>query len=96
MAAKMFQALGFRVEIEEVMHPDGRVLVFTIPSRPRGTAFDFEGAYLMRAGEELVPMSEDRLRSIFTEGQPDWLSQAAMTGCNDDKVGATTGHAELF
>lgn len=86
MAAKMFQVLGFRVDIEEVSHPDGRVVVFTIPSRPRGTAFDFEGAYLMRAGEELVPMSEDRLRAIFAEGQPDWLSQPAMTECDDDKV----------
>lgn len=86
MAAKMFQVLGFRVEIEEVQHPDGRVLVFHIPSRPRGTVYDFEGAYLMRAGEELVPMSEDRLRAIFAEGQPDWFSQPALTGCDDDKV----------
>lgn len=86
MAAKMFQVLGFRVEIEEVSHPDGRVVVFSIPSRPRGTAFDFEGSYLMRAGEELVPMSEDRLRGIFAEGQPDWLSQPAMMDCDDDKV----------
>ena len=67
MAAKMFQTLGFRVDIEEVAHPDGRVLVFRIPSRPRGTAFQFEGAYLMRAGQELTPMSEDRLRAIFAE-----------------------------
>ena len=36
MAAKLFQAVGFRVDIEEVLHPDGRVLVFHIPSRPRG------------------------------------------------------------
>ncbi len=86
MAAKMFQVLGFRVEIEAVSHPDGRVMVFTIPSRPRGTAFDFEGAYLMRAGAELVPMSEDRLRAIFAEGQPDWLSQTALADCDDDKV----------
>ena len=86
MAAKMFQVLGFRVDIEEVQHPDGRVVVFTIPSRPRGTAFDFEGAYLMRAGEDLVPMTEDRLRAIFAEGQPDWLSQSAMTDCDDDNV----------
>ena len=86
MAAKLFQALGFRVDIEEVAHPDGRVLVFAIPSRPRGTAFNFEGAYLMRAGEELVSMSEDRLRAIFAEGQPDWLSQPAMTDCDEDKV----------
>ena len=86
MAAKMFQALGFRVDIEEVMHPHGRVVVFTIPARPRGTAFQFEGAYLMRAGEELVPMSEDRLRTIFAEGQPDWLSGVALAGCDDDQV----------
>jgi ATP-dependent DNA helicase RecG len=86
MAAKMFQMLGFRVEIEEVQHPDGRVLIFDIPSRPRGTVYDFEGAYLMRAGEELVPMSEDRLRAIFAEGQPDWLSQVALTDCDDEKI----------
>jgi ATP-dependent DNA helicase RecG len=86
MAAKMFGVLRFRVDIEEVLHPDGRVLVFHIPARPHGTAFDFEGAYLMRAGEELVPMSEDRLRAIFAEGQPDWLSLAAKTGCDDNAV----------
>ena len=86
MATKLFQTLGFRVEIEEVMHPDGRVLVFHIPGRPLGTVYDFEGAYLMRAGEALVPMSEDRLRTIFAEGQPDWLSQPALTDCDDDKV----------
>lgn len=40
----------------------------------------------MRAGEELVPMTEDRLRAIFAEGQPDWLSLPAMTDCDDDKV----------
>ncbi len=37
MAEKLFTAVGFRVDIEEVLHPDGRVLVFHIPSRPRGT-----------------------------------------------------------
>jgi ATP-dependent DNA helicase RecG len=86
MAAKLFQALGFRVEIEEVMHPDGRVLVFHIPSRPLGTVYQFEGAYLMRAGEELVPMSEDRLRKIFAEGQPEWLLQTALSNCDADQV----------
>lgn len=39
MAAKLFNVLKFRVEIEEVQHPDGRVLVFHIPSRPLGTAY---------------------------------------------------------
>lgn len=74
-AERLFQALGFRVDIEEVQHPQGRVLVFHIPSRPRGTAYHVEGKYLMRAGEALVPMSEDLLRRIFAEGDPDWLEE---------------------
>lgn len=78
MAAKLFQALGFRVDIHEVHHPDGRVLVFVIPPRPRGTAYHYEGAYLMRSGSELIPMSEDQLRRIFAEGQPDWLHNIAL------------------
>jgi ATP-dependent DNA helicase RecG len=86
MASKLFQAVGFRVDIEAVAHPDGRVVVFTIPGRPRGTAFQYEGAYLMRSGEELVPMSEDRLRAIFAEGQPDWLALPAKSGCDDDAI----------
>lgn len=75
MAEKLFQAVGFRVDIEEVDHPDGRVLVFHIPSRPRGTAYHLDGKYLMRSGEALVPMSEDQLRRIFAEGEPDWLEE---------------------
>jgi len=80
MAGKLFATLGFRVEIEEIAHPDGRVLVFHIPSRPRGTAFHLGGRYLMRSGEALVPMSEDQLRKIFAEGQPDWLMEPSKGG----------------
>lgn len=86
MASKIFQAVGFRVDIEEVEHPNGRVVVFHIPARPRGTAYDFEGAYLMRVGEELQPMSEDQLRRIFAEGQPDWLELPALQGLNAQDV----------
>ena len=80
IAEKLFQWLGFRVNVEAVAHPDGRVVVFIIPGRPKGTAYHHDGAYLMRSGEELVPMSEDQLRSIFSEGQPDWLDFSA---CKD-------------
>jgi len=79
-AEKLFQSVGFRVDIEAVTHPGGRVLVFHIPSRPRGTAYHHNGKYLMRAGEALVPMSEDRLRQIFAEGQPDWLEEPSRSG----------------
>ncbi len=33
-----------------------------------------------------MPMSPDQLRAIFVEGQLDWLSQSAMTDCDDDNV----------
>ncbi|WP_347888579.1 ATP-binding protein [Nitrosomonas europaea] len=78
IAEKLFQWLGFRVDVEAVAHPDGRVVVFIIPGRPKGTAYHYDGAYLMRSGEELVPMSEDQLRRIFAEGQPDWLEFPAL------------------
>lgn len=86
MAAKLFTAIGFRVDIEEVVHPDGRVLVFSIPSRPKGTAYHHKGAYLMRSGEELVPMSEDHLRKIFAEGQPSWLDASALSNVSAQDI----------
>lgn len=86
MASKLFTAVGFRVDIEEVLHSDGRVVVFSIPSRPRGTAYHFEGAYLMRAGEELVPMSEDQLRKIFAEGQPVFEALIALESVSAEQV----------
>lgn len=86
MTEKIFQTLGFRVELEEVMHPQGRVLIFHIPARPRGTAYHFDGKYLMRSGQALVAMSEDQLRKIFTEGKPDWLEEFSKTGLNDHDV----------
>ena len=62
--------LQFRVDIEQVAHPDGRVLVFVIPSRPRGHAYDVDGAYYMRSGSSLVRMSFDQLRKIALENTP--------------------------
>jgi len=86
MAEKLFEAVGFRVDIEAVAHPDGRVLVFHVPSRPRGTAYHLDGKYLMRAGEALVPMSEDQLRRIFAEGGPDWVEEHSKTGLDGQQV----------
>ena len=86
MAEKLFQTLGFRVDVEAVNHPDGRVVAFHIPARPKGTAYHLEGTYFMRAGEELQPMSEDQLRRIFAEGEPDWLEEYSLTGLNAARV----------
>jgi predicted HTH transcriptional regulator len=73
-----------------------RRLVFHIPSRPRGTAYHLDGSYLMRSGEELVPMSEDQLRRIFSEGEPDWLEEHARTGLHGSDVVALLDTQALF
>lgn len=86
IASKLFDKLRFRVDVEVLMHPDGRVVIFHIPSRPKGTAYHHDGAYLMRSTEDTVPMSEDRLRQILSEGQPDWLNFPAKTGCSADEL----------
>jgi predicted HTH transcriptional regulator len=85
-ADDLFRALGFRVDVDEVVHPDGRVVVFQIPPRPRGTAYHLEGKYLMRSGETLAPMSEDRLRAIFVEGHPSWLEEPSLKGLEAQAV----------
>ena len=59
------------------LHPDGRVLVFTAPSRPIGMPIAVEGAYWMRAGEDLAPMTPDMLRRIFDEAGPDFPPKSA-------------------
>ncbi|MGQ0561514.1 MAG: hypothetical protein ACT443_06530, partial [Gemmatimonadota bacterium] len=43
----------------------------------RRWGYHLDGAYLMRSGQALVPMSEDQLRRIFAEGAPDWLEEPA-------------------
>lgn len=94
--ARIVEVLRIRVQIEEVIHPEGRVLVFTVPSRPAGTALAFEGAYLMRAGESLVPMTEDMLRRIFDEGRPDFFSRPALGGVSADDVVSLLDTQSLF
>ncbi|WP_293129108.1 ATP-binding protein [Microcoleus sp. bin38.metabat.b11b12b14.051] len=84
--AKIVNELRFRVEVTELQHQKGRVLVFKVPTRPVGQPLAFDGAYLMRAGEELVPMTPDVLKTIFAEDQQDWFSQPARCNASPDDV----------
>jgi len=86
LKARIVEKLHIRVDATELAHADGRVLVFEIPSRPIGQPMDFDGAYLMRAGEDLVPMTPDQLKRIFSEGQPDWFTQPAKEAASPDDV----------
>lgn len=84
--AGIHERLQLKVTFEEIAHPDGRVLVFHVPSRPQGHPVHYEGRYLMRAGEKLVPMSPDQLRRIVSEGELDWSLMPAMTNCGGEKI----------
>ena len=78
--------LRIRVDVDEIEHPDGRVLVFEIPARPAGQPLGLNGHYLMRAGESIVGMTPDRLKEIFAETNEDWFVQTAMEYVSAEEV----------
>lgn len=82
--ARLVDKLGLRIEATVVDHPDGRVLVFEVPSRPVGMPIACDGAYLMRAGEDLVAMTADRLKNIFDEAVPDYSAEICPGATLDD------------
>jgi ATP-dependent DNA helicase RecG len=82
--AGLIERLHLRIEGEELTHPDGRVLVFTVPSRPLGMPVPVEGAYWMRSGEDLAPMTPDMLKRIFDEAEPDFSAGICNKATFDD------------
>jgi ATP-dependent DNA helicase RecG len=84
--ARLVELFNLRIELETIRHPDGRVLIFHVPSRPVGFALNYEGAYWMRAGESLVPMTYDQLKRITEEGSPDLVDRVALGGLSGDAV----------
>lgn len=73
--AGLTERLHLRIDAEELRYPEGRVLVFHVPSRPLGVPIGYKGAYWMRSGEELVPMTPDLLKRIFDETGPDFSAE---------------------
>ncbi len=84
--AGIHERIQLKVTWQEVAHPDGRVLVFEIPSRPTGHPLHYDGRYWMRAGDELVAMSPDQLKRIIVEGRPEFVDQAAKSGLGEEEV----------
>lgn len=78
--------LHLKIVCDEVAHPNGRVLVFQVPSRPVGQPIHYKGRYLMRIGGELVPMSPDQLKRIMAEDGLEWALQPASLPCNCERV----------
>ncbi len=73
--AGLIEKLRLRILVEEVQCAGRRLLVITAPGHPLGMPIPVDGAYWMRAGEDLVPMTPDMLRRIFDEAGPDFSAE---------------------
>ena len=82
--AGLIERLRLRLDVEELRHPDGRVLVFQVPPRPIGMPLEYQGAYWMRGGESLIPMTPDQLQRIFAETGPDFSAEICTPARLDD------------
>jgi hypothetical protein len=61
--------------VEELSHDGPRVLIVHVPSRLSGTAWQCKGSFWMRAGDALVPMTDEQLRRIHEEAGPDFSAE---------------------
>lgn len=72
---KLMQDLGIPVQSDEIITDEGRVLVFNIPKHFQGRAIKYEGKYYIRNGSSLTEMTDDQLRTIYSETEPDFTSE---------------------
>lgn len=81
LSNEILQKFGVRVDVEEVFHPDGRVLIFHVPAHYVGKPIKSNGIYYMRAGESLVPMDEQTLKQKLNQHEQDF-SALVVKGLN--------------
>ena len=87
--AQLLDRLHLRIDMEEMVHPDGRIVVVHVPSRPIGRPVEYRGAYWMRSHDALVPMTPEKLQQIFAEAEPDFSAQI----CKKATIGDLDQHA---
>jgi ATP-dependent DNA helicase RecG len=80
----LISSLRIRIEAEELLVENKRIVILTAPSRPIGVPMQYQGIYWMRRGEELVPMIQDMLKRIFNEGEPDFSAQICTQAKEED------------
>jgi ATP-dependent DNA helicase RecG len=82
--AGLAERLPLRITWAEIDHPDGRVLMFSIPPRPLGVPIQANGIYWKRAGDALVPLTPQELRTIFDEAGPDFSAELHPSATSSD------------
>ena len=80
----LIEQLHLNIDFSIVNHPDGRVLIFHVPTHPIGNPVKYKGIYWKRQGDNLIAMSEDRLRGIFAEAGHDFSADICASATMDD------------
>ena len=63
------------LNIHEVLHDNGRVVMFEIPAAPRGIPIAWKGHYYARDDESLVGLSMNKIESIRQQTVADWSAE---------------------
>ena len=82
--AGLIEQLHLNIDFSIVNHPNGRVLIFFIPTHSIGNPVNYKGIYWQRKGDSLIAMSEDRLRNIFAEAGNDFSADICASATMDD------------
>lgn len=88
LSHKLLQKIQLRVDVEEFTHPNGRIIIFHVPSRPIGRLVQSTGKYHfpMRAGESLTEMDQQTIKRILDESSPDFSSKVINGEKDIDKA----------
>lgn len=81
--AGLYNRLQQRIPVEEIDYQGARVLIVHVPGRLPGTAWEHNGRYLRRAGDDLVPIRAIDLQSIFAECGPDYSAERVNASIED-------------
>src|SRR3989338_7506201 len=79
MQQELLQLLNLRVEVEELRHPQGRVLIFHIPRHRAGNPVKYKGRYFTRVGPVKKQMEPEELRHIVNEIEEDFSARIVPT-----------------
>jgi ATP-dependent DNA helicase RecG len=72
------------IEIHELIHPQGRVLLFEIPAALPGVPTTWEGHTYGREGESLGPLNLEEQDRIRARTLPDWSAEIVPDASLDD------------
>jgi ATP-dependent DNA helicase RecG len=75
LSHEIYQNIHIRVNIEEILCDDERIIIFHIPKHPVGIPIKYKGVPKMRLGESITDMDDNTLRRILNETESDFSAQ---------------------